>query len=131
MCVRGATVVGEGFLIDTTTGIAVLYNTPAAGEAVGAMCPFDATAVGKEVSMIGICDTTVVGEAVGTMDFIADAEAVGDLVAISVASSSKGWLESFPPINSRLNNVKLTDPRPVVGSQPVVALKPSGQQGIL
>lgn len=34
-------------------------------------------------------------------------------------------------IISRLNNAKLTDPRPVVGSQPVVALKPSEQQGFL
>ena len=34
-------------------------------------------------------------------------------------------------IISRLNNVKFTDPKPVVGSQPVVALKPSEQHGIL
>ena len=53
--------------LDTTAGdkmidIADLYDMTAAGEAVGAMCPFVATAVRKKVSMIGICDTTVVGE---------------------------------------------------------------------
>ena len=46
---------------DTTTGnkivgIAVLYDMTAAGRTLGAMCSFVATAVGKEVSMIVICD---------------------------------------------------------------------------
>jgi hypothetical protein len=134
VCVRGTTVVGEGVLIETTTGdkmigIAVLYDMTAAGESLGAMCSFVATAVGKVVSMIVICDTSVVGDADGAMGVIADAEAVGVLLAISVAHSSKGSSESLNLINSRLNNVKFTDPSPVVGSQPVVALKPSGQQG--
>jgi hypothetical protein len=82
--------------------------------------------------MVVICDAdaSVVGDADGTMGFIADAEAVGVLLPISVASSSKGSLGSLTLINSRLNNIKFTDPSPVVGSQPVVALKPSVQQGI-
>ena len=82
--------------------------------------------------MVVICDadTSVVGDTDGAIGIIADAEAVGVLLAISVASSSKGSLESLTFINSCLNNVKFTDPSPVVGSQPEVALKPSGQQGI-
>lgn len=78
--------------------------------------------------MVVICDVdaSTVGDADGAMGFIADAEAVGVLLA----SSSNGSLGSLTLINSRLNNVKFTDPSPVVGSQPVVAVKPSGQQGI-
>jgi hypothetical protein len=131
VCVRGTTVVGKSVFIDTTTGhkmvgIAVSYDMTAAGESLGVISSFVATAVGKEVSMIVICDTSVVGDADGAIGVIADAEGL----AISVASSSKGSSESLTLISSRLNNVKFTDPSPVVGSQPVVALKPSGQQGI-
>ena len=85
------------------------------------------TAVEDAVNFVGERVDIAAGEALFIVGF-PDASNVGaavdiDGVLVLVAAGEAEGMEVMPAIFiiSFLNNVKFTDPRPVVGSQPVVA----------
>ena len=137
----------EVFLIDGTAvglidwrevGVLVdIFLTNAVGEAVNFAGGRVSTAVGDTVNFVGECVVIATEGAIRIVGFL-DASNVGaavdmDGVWVLVTAGEAEGMEVMTLIFiiSSLNNVKFTDPRPVVGSQPVVALKPSEQQGIL
>ena len=94
--------------------------------------------VGDGFMTVGLRVAIVVRGTIGTMGFFDATDVVGALdidgTLVNCGEADGVLIDlAMEPILiiSRLNNAKLTDPRPVVGSQPVVALKPSEQQGIL
>ena len=88
--------------------------------------------VGDGFMTVGLRVTIVVRGTIGTMGFRDATDAAGalNIDGTLVNCGEADGVEELILIISRLNNAKFTDPRPVVGSQPVVALKPSEQQGI-
>ena len=93
--------------------------------------------VGDGFMTVGLRVTIVVRGTIGAMGFRDATDVAGALdidgTLVNCGEADGLLIDSSKElilIISRLNNAKFTDPRPVVGSQPVVALKPSEQQGV-
>jgi hypothetical protein len=125
--------VADGFIV----GVAVVFDGPevAGGFIVGVAVVFDGPEVADGfvvgVAVVfdgaGVADGFVVGVAVRFS--LGDEVLVGDPVGLLLGDFVGGFARFGMPKRNLCSNLKFTDPRPVVGSQPGAAWKPSRQHG--
>jgi hypothetical protein len=108
--------VADGFIV----GVAVVFDGPevADGFVVGVAVVFDGA---------GVADGFVVGVAVRFS--LGDKVLVGDPVGLLLGAFVGGFARFGIPKRNFCSNLKFTEPRPVVGSHPGAAWKPSRQHG--